>query len=313
MDLPVGALRTIRMVAERRSFTAAAQALGYTQSAVSRQIAAAERELGAKLFDRVQGGVRLTRAGSTVLRHVVVALDALDQAERELNLPAAGARRVRVGAFAAAGVALLPRSLAILRRTSPDIEATTREGTTPSLVRALRAGTLDFAVLTARPPYRSPDQEDPPLPSHVLFESRLVLAVSAGGRFAGLDPVPADAVAREPWIATPSSADEPQLGVWPGLAGRPRVRHWARDWTTKLRLVAEGAGITTVPTGMFPTAPGGVEFTRIDGVPEETRQVLLAHHPDTPDRNVQDVLRAFREATIQISASSVSAEPFQLA
>lgn len=300
MDLPVGALRTIRMVAERRSFTAAAVALGYTQSAVSRQIAAAEREFGATLFDRVPGGVRLTRAGSTVLRHVVAALDALDQAERELSSATTSIRRIRLGAIAAAGVGLLPRSLAILRQTSPDIEVSTREGTTPSLVRALRAGTLDFAVLSARPPFRSPDQEDPPLPARVLFESRLVLAVAAGGRFAGLNPVPADVVAREAWIATPSGADEPQLGVWPGLPGRPRVRHWARDWTTKLRLVAEGAGITTVPTGMFPTAPDGVEFTRIDGVPDETRQVLLAHHPDTPDRTVQDVLHAFREATFDL-------------
>ena len=296
MDLPIVALRTIRMVAERRSFTAAATALGYTQSAVSRQVAAAERELGAKLFDRIQGGVRLTRAGSTVLRHVVVALDALDQAERELGSSATGTRRVRVGAFTAAGVALLPRSLAVLRRTSPDIEVTTREGTTPSLVRALRAGTLDFAVISARPPYRSPDQDDPPLPHHVLFESRLALAVSASGRYAGLNPVDAGSVAREAWIATPSGEDEPQLGVWPGLPGRPRVRHWARDWTTKLQLVAEGAGITTVVAEMFPRPPDGVELTRIDGVPEETRRVSVAYHSDVPDRIVEDVVHAFSEA-----------------
>lgn len=300
MDLPIATLRTIRTVAERGSFTGAATALGYTQSAVSRQIAAAERELGATLFDRVQGGVRLTRAGSTVLRQVVVALDALDQAERELNRPAPSSRRIRVGAFSSAGVALLPRSLAILRQTSPDIEATTREGTTPSLVRALRAGTLDFAVLSARPPYRAADQDDPPVPQHVLFESRLALAVAANGRFAGLNPVPADAAAREAWIATASGADEPQLGVWPGLPGRPRVRHWARDWAVKLQLVAEGAGITTVPAEMFPTAPDGVELTRIEGVPEETRQVRLAHHWDTPEETVQDVVHAFRTATADL-------------
>ncbi|RDI60601.1 helix-turn-helix domain-containing protein [Nocardia pseudobrasiliensis] len=52
MDLSLSALRTIRVVAECRNFTAAAAALDYTQSAVSRQIAAAERELGATLFER---------------------------------------------------------------------------------------------------------------------------------------------------------------------------------------------------------------------------------------------------------------------
>lgn len=303
MDLPIATLRTIRTVAERGSFTAAATELGYTQSAVSRQIAAAERELGATLFDRVQGGVRLTRAGSTVLRHVVVALDALDKAERELNRPAPSTRRIRIGAFSSAGVALLPRSLAILRQASPDIEVTTREGTTPSLVRALRAGTLDFAVLTARPPYRAADEDDPPVPQHVLFESSLALAVSAHGRFAGLNPVPADAVATEAWIATASGADEPQLGVWPGLPGRPRVRHWVRDWAAKLQLVAEGAGITTIPAELFPSAPDGVELTRIDGVPDEPRQVRLAHHWNTPDRTVEEVVHAFRAATTDLLAA----------
>jgi DNA-binding transcriptional LysR family regulator len=63
MDLSTGTLATIRVVAERGSFTAAAAALGYTQSAVSRQVAAAEREFGTTLFDRVRGGVRLTRTG----------------------------------------------------------------------------------------------------------------------------------------------------------------------------------------------------------------------------------------------------------
>src|SRR4051812_22203268 len=106
MDLTLSALRTIRAVAEHRSFTGAARATGYSQSAVSRQIAAAERELGTRLFDRVHGGVRLSRAGSDVLPNLVVALDALDAAERKIGRPAARKRRVRIGAFAAAGTAL---------------------------------------------------------------------------------------------------------------------------------------------------------------------------------------------------------------
>jgi DNA-binding transcriptional LysR family regulator len=80
MDITLTTLRVIREVAERGSFTAAAVALGYTQSAISRQVAAAEHEVGVQLFDRVTGGVRLTVAGQVLLRQGVIALDALDEA-----------------------------------------------------------------------------------------------------------------------------------------------------------------------------------------------------------------------------------------
>jgi len=293
MELSLGTLTTIGVVAELQSFTAAAAALGYTQSAVSRQVAAAEREFGAALFDRVRGGVRLTPAGSAVLRQVVVILDAVKQAQQAATQAAPQTRQVRLGAFAAAGSALVPRSLATLRRTTPDIEAGTREAPSPSLVRAVRSGSLDFAVITARPPYRSPDQERPRLMQHELLESRLALAVPAASRYAAADVVDIDAAARAAWIATASSSDEPQLGVWPGLPGRPRVRHWARDWTTKLNLVADGAGVTTVPLELFPLLPEGVALVRIAGVPEERRLVSLVHRRDADAGLVTDVVEAF--------------------
>ncbi|MEV0051940.1 LysR family transcriptional regulator [Saccharopolyspora shandongensis] len=63
----------MREVAERGTITAAAKALGYTQSAVSRQVAALEQAVGSRLFDRHPGGVRLTTAGRSLLRHAVVA------------------------------------------------------------------------------------------------------------------------------------------------------------------------------------------------------------------------------------------------
>ena len=85
MDITLTTLRVIREVAERGSFTAAAVALGYTQSAISRQVAAAEHEVGVQLFDRMTGGVRLTAAGQVLLRQGVIALDALDEAQRELT------------------------------------------------------------------------------------------------------------------------------------------------------------------------------------------------------------------------------------
>ncbi|MEU6480334.1 LysR family transcriptional regulator [Streptomyces sp. NPDC047017] len=309
LDVTLVGLRVLREVAERGTFTAAAQALGYTQSAVSRQVAALEQAAGARLFDRFPGGVRLTATGRALLRHAVTALAALDAADRELR----GARdedgggRVRVGCFPAAGAVLVARALAALRQEHPRIQVTTREGTTPSLVRALRAGTLDLALLTSRPPHRSPDTDDPPLRVAPLLEDRLVLAVPATGPgaapFAGRAAVPAELLAGETWIAGPAGhADEPGLGVWPGLPGRPRVQHAARDWLTRLHLVAAGAGITTVPSALESALPPGVRLVAVDGVPEERRRVSLVRPPAAPATAATDaVVHALRRQAAQLA------------
>ena len=110
-------------------------------------------------------------------------------------------------------------------------------------MRALRAGALDLALLSSRPPHRSPDTDDPPLHTEPLLEDRLVLAVPADGRFADRVGATAQELADEMWIASPSGTGEPLLGVWPGLPGRPRVHHAGRDWLTKLHLVAAGVGL----------------------------------------------------------------------
>ena len=78
MDLSLTGLRVLRAVAERGSFTAAAAELGYTQSAVSRQVAALERGSRATLFERRSDGVRLTTSGLILLRHARVVLDEID-------------------------------------------------------------------------------------------------------------------------------------------------------------------------------------------------------------------------------------------
>jgi DNA-binding transcriptional LysR family regulator len=147
-DVSLVALRVFREVAERGTLTSAAAALGYTQSAVSRQVASLERAAGAPLLERRHDGVRPTTAGHVVLRHAATVLDQIDAATRELAGLPAEAGTVRLGWFTSAGASLLPRALATLRRTHPAITVITREGSTPALVRALRAGSVDLATPT---------------------------------------------------------------------------------------------------------------------------------------------------------------------
>ncbi|MFR9793586.1 LysR family transcriptional regulator [Streptomyces sp. MB22_4] len=302
METTLVALRVLREVAERGTFTAAAEALGYTQSAVSRQMAALEQATGARLFDRHAGGVRLTGSGRALLRHAVVALDALEAADRELRGAAEVDRgRVRLGFFPTAGALIVPRALAMLRQEHPHLEVTTREATTPSLVRALRAGTLDLAILSSRPPHRSPDTDDPPLSVEPLLEVRLAVAVPTSGPFAERGSVGVEEIAREPWIASPGTADEPLLGVWPGLPGRPKVRHTARDWLTKLHLVAAGAGITTATPTLLPVVPPGVRLVPVEGVAEEVRRVSLVRVPGALEAPARAVARALRRQAADLA------------
>jgi len=292
MDFSSTALRVLRQVAESGSFTAAAAQLGYTQSAISRQAAALERSAGTVLFERRPDGVRLTPAGLTLLRHARTILDTVAAAEHELAGAAARTELVRLGMFPSAGATILPELLARLAADCPHITVTTREGTTPALMRGLRAGSIDVAVLTSRPPHRPSDGESPRLHIETIEDTELRVAAPTAGPFRGRASVHLDELVDAPWIATPSSDAEPLLGVWPGLPGRPRVVHTTSDWLTKLRLVAAGFGVTTVPSRMSGILPDGVSLLRVDGAPPEIRRVLVARLPGRPTPAVTAVTRA---------------------
>lgn len=304
MELSSTNLRVLRQIAESGSFTAAATQLGYTQSAISRQAASLERSAGTTLFERRPDGVRLTAAGFTLLRFARTILDAVAEAEQALTEEAPRTTTVRLGVFLSAGSALLPSALTRLAATDPHIQVTSREGTTPALARALRAGAIDLAVLTSRPPHRPLDDASPRLHLETLEDTELVIAASATGTFAGRTTVHLDELVDAAWIATPSSPAEPLLGVWPGLPGRPRVAHTARDWLTKLHLVAAGLGVTTVPPHLSRVMPRGVILLRVEGCEPEIRRLLLARLPGKPTPAITATARAIAWAAVTDSADA---------
>jgi len=88
------------------------------------------------------------------------------------------------------------------------------------------------------------------------------------------------------------------MGVWPGLDERPEIAHTARDWLAKLRLVAAGCGLTTVPSALFPAVPEGVRLLPVRGGPQEQRRLLLARLPQPPSEPVSRVAEALRSAAL---------------
>jgi DNA-binding transcriptional LysR family regulator len=217
--------------------------------------------------------VTLTPAGARLLPRAIRVLEELDAALREELGP------VRLGAFATAVAGLVPRALADV-----PFAVTVREGTTPTLVRALRTGTLDLAVLAQTPPFRPPGED---LELTLLAEGELSLAVPAAHAFGRA--VEVEALEGQVWVASPG---ESMLGVWPGLRGRPDVRYVVRDWLAKLQLVSAGLAITTVAPVIGDVLPAGVRVVAVRGEPVEARRLVLAHRGalEGPSARVADAL-----------------------
>src|SRR5919205_4454795 len=146
--LDVKRLKVLREVANHGSFSAAGEALGYTQSAVSQQIAALEREAGTTLVERSARGVRLTEAGEAVVRHTEAILARLAEAEAELEA-IAGLRggRLRSAAFESAGSTLMPLAIAAFRERHPAVELSMSLSEPEDSVPMLRSGELDLAIV----------------------------------------------------------------------------------------------------------------------------------------------------------------------
>src|SRR5438876_4815680 len=142
--LDVRRMRVLKEVAAQRSFSAAAEKLGYTQSAVSQQIAALEREAGSILIERHPRGIRLTDAGEALVRHADKILARLAEAEAELEA-IAGLRggRLRLASFPTAGATLAPRAIAAFRERHPGVDITLIPGEPEDGVAALKAGDTD--------------------------------------------------------------------------------------------------------------------------------------------------------------------------
>jgi DNA-binding transcriptional LysR family regulator len=145
--LDVRRLRVLREVAAQGSFSAAADALSYTQSAVSQQIAALEREAGSQLVERSARGVTLTDAGRALVGHADAILARLADAEDELHA-IAGLRggRLRLAAFPSACATLMPLAVARFRERHPGVELSLCPAEPDDGMRLLRGGGSDIAL-----------------------------------------------------------------------------------------------------------------------------------------------------------------------
>jgi DNA-binding transcriptional LysR family regulator len=246
--LDVRRMRVLREVAARGSFSAAAESLAYTQSAVSQQIAALEREAGTRLVDRSARGVRLTDAGRVLVEHADAILARLADAEAELEA-IAGLRggRLRLASFPSAGATIMPEAIARFRERHPAVELTLEPAEPePSIVK-LRAGEVDV-VLDITPGFRPPGGDG--IERLHLLDDPMYVALPTGHALARKRTLKLEELADESWILG-TTGSCPDVSIFLRscqLAGfEPRVTFNSDDYFAIQGFVAAGMGASFIP------------------------------------------------------------------
>ena len=282
-------LQVFRTVAHLGSITAAAQRLQFTQSAVSRQIAALESDLGAPVFDRLPRGVALTEEGRALLPHAEAILARLRTARQAVDdLHTLSTGRLRVGAFPTAVAALVPRALAAFRTAYPEVTVSLIEGLTPTLLTHLTTGDADVAVVSESPA----GPIDPArFTLHHILDERLLVAVPRTHPLARRRTVHLAELEADSFIAGSADAEETLLRASLPTGFRPHIDIVAAEWTAKLGCVAAGLGVALVPALAMRTKPADIALLRLHRDDEPTRRIYAATPATrTPSPAVQSFL-----------------------
>jgi DNA-binding transcriptional LysR family regulator len=246
--LDVKRMRVLKEVAARGSFSGAADALSYTQSAVSQQIAALEREAGTMLVERSARGVRLTDAGTALVGHADAIIARLDAAERELEA-IAGLRggHLRIVAFISAAASLMPLAIAEFRRRHPAVELSLEPREPAEAMDGLRSGECDVALSleASFAPYAGDAIAKTPLLDDPMF-----LVLPGDHPLAHKPNLRLEDLADEPFIqgAVGTCPDTQILLRAANAAGfEPRIAFQSNDYTAIQGFIAAGVGVGLIP------------------------------------------------------------------
>lgn len=289
-------LELFREVAARGSLTAAGEALGYPQPSVSRQIAALETATGARLFERLPRGVRLTEEGRCMLAHAEAILARMRAARDDLEaLRNLEAGRLRAGAIDSANTVLMPRAMAAFRAAHPKVSVSVAEGTTAVQLDRLRSGEIDVAVTSSYP-----DQplDAGPFDLHHLLADPLLVALPAGHRLAGSATLRLVDLAGESWVEGHPGSSLTLAGACARAGFPPRIDFAVRDWSAKQGFVAAGLGLALVPTLSARATRPDIVLRPLHPHDAPVRQIYAATRPGTPVPSVA-VFLPFLDAAVR--------------
>jgi DNA-binding transcriptional LysR family regulator len=291
-------LRLLRELSERGTIAAVADALQFTPSAVSQQLAMLEREAGVRLLERAGRGVRLTDPAHVLVEHAGALLERAALAEADLAA-AAGAvtGRARIASFQSVAMRLAVPAMQALARDAPGLRCELVEAEPEQALPALALGDVDLVLgdewqhrprLLATGLVRHELLRDP---VHIVLPARHPAARRHRGA------VPLAELAGETWVT-----GHPVMG-WEELTQSacrelggfdPDIRHRTNDANLALALVARGLAVALIPDLALPARRTGIAVRPVAESPIERETFAVTRATDAARPSTQAVLAAVR-------------------
>ena len=305
-------LRAFALVLDLGSISAAASVLGYTQSAVSQQLAALEREVGTPLVDRSQRPLRSTAAGALLRPQVERVLAAVGGAEAVVEEVRGGTSRLRLAAFASALSSFVPAAVRELRRAQPQLVVQVLQLETQEAVDRLRGGDADLAVVHYMPGLAVPVTAG--LERRRLLTDHLYVVLPEGHRLARRDAVSLRDLEPEPLILprrdTPAGRFRSVVEHLCGQAGfAPRVAYELDDLPAAQAFVAAGIAVVPMHGLVLATLPPGATARPLAERPDGSRTIEALAPAAARTPMVDDLLDRLTAAARAYAAKRLTGEP----
>lgn len=279
------------------SIGAAAEATGFTQPGLSRQVAALERDIGVRLLDRGARGVTPTAAGAALLPHARLVVNEARRGRDAARTATTRPVSLVLGAVPSAAASLVPHAIGRLRALGgPDVTVISR--ITPELGPMVLSRELDAAVVTDAPPGLP---REPELRTVHLGDDESVVVAAAGHPLGGPDRVDVRLLAEETWIEdnVGSEVMVRQLAARAGF--EPQISFAADDLIGKTGMAAAGLGVALVPDLMVPALRPDLAIIRLERPPRRGIYLLARRDRDGLGR----LEEALRGAGAGVSSSQV--------
>lgn len=272
-------MRYFVAVAEREHISEAAENLHVAQSAVSRQIANLEEELGIELFERVGRNVKLTPIGKTFLEHTVAALQAIDFAKKQVDEyldPEKGT--IKIGFPTSLASFLLPTVISAFKKEHPSVSFHLRQGSYRYLINAVKERELNLAFLGPVP------AKDATIDKKILFTENIAALVPDTHPFANRSKIQLAELRNEGFVLFPEGyiLNKVVVEACKSVGYTPKISSEGEDMDAIKGLVAAGIGVSLLPESVF-----------YDATPRGTSKLTLIEPPFT--RNVGIIYPINRE------------------
>ena len=292
--LDVRRLRVLQEVVARGSFSAAAESLHLSQSAVSQQIAVLEREVGISLLERTSEGPKLTTAGEALMAHGDAVMCRLEEAERELaQIAGLEGGRLRLASFPTASATLMTKALALFRQRFPKVELQFSEDEPEDAFPSLKRGDFDVAVVFDYPDFPLDFSRD--VQAELIFEESMRVALPPGHPLAAAKSVRIEDLADEDWLCgeLPSSCREQVLQICRDAGFEPRISFQSEEYEVIKGFVAGGLGVTIMPelAGGHP----GIELRAVRGRKPIRRVWAVTRESEARSPAAEEMLGILRE------------------